>query len=914
MHPDTSRMDHSSSLPLTNGGMGLSLLNSYHPQLHLREEAPFSLDHSNPTVNYDGDAEDMIETIVIEVFKCKECRFYTSEKITVLEHVRQVHCARSMQQVGSPEGSEVNSEIDCNPMDLSAKTHAVDKTSDKEASTHSMPVQKNSSVTSQGSTIGETTLQLQGEVSKEAQDQKILQFPEVKIKKEREDCSSPCGCMQTSQEGCSRGGLQPQNASMPAVNRPTSLNDSLRSIKTEPQDEMELCRINKWPFVSYEPVRKDVAMSPTQPPSGKQSPADSEPQMSPDSSQDQPRRAHLSSAGSDSPPRGKYSPHYNSSEHSGNDSEVDVPSSEEDMDVFCLAGNSAVIPGLPVRLDTMSESSLPQFHPVLRKELEKHHGMAALRTREGFVKKIHLMHMVQKDASKGGASDDVVPRIARTVSMATDAAMEENQSETQQTDSGEWLTKETSWIEYKCPKCDRRSFKTAEDLDFHLKCHSDQGGYKCIYCGHATNIWSTLKQHVYSKHCLDKPFKCQHCSYQAASKQLLKAHRLRHLSVGGDRVSKDYTCSICNFTCSWGPGFLQHMKVHGGLKSCFHCGFVTSNSAVLYRHIVKNHNSSKPNKCPECPFTSSNANLLALHANKHASPGKESASETTKVAPGCKNVIRYSKYICQICGDSYEGQQELIQHVVTSHPGKQLLFCEQCKYTTRRRDHMEKHLQSGVTADIADVGCAMKCKLCGRIDQDREAMEAHIRTAHLSELQSVEALIQGANTASNNPEMAAQNIKSVAETATTVATSYTSGNTTSPSPSLTTASPEDAYQSLQVTASRETGNGGTLMTFRSAKPTPPALTPVIGGMPYYSVQLRDRSNSEPGNDFHGFLKFKVNKETKQRLKQAAKTRQKEQPEDFANMQMKFKLQGAGHRRRGRKPGQGFQKLVQEDLF
>ncbi|XP_078685276.1 uncharacterized protein LOC144918391 [Branchiostoma floridae x Branchiostoma belcheri] len=900
MHPDTPRMDHSSSLPLTNGSMGLSLLNSYHPQLHLREEAPFSLDHSNPTVNYDGNAEDMIETIVIEVFKCKECRFYTSEKITVLEHVRQVHCGRSMQQVGSPAGSEANSELDCNPMDLSAKTHRL---SDKDASTHPAPLQNNPSVTTQVSTTPqEPKVSLPG-------------FSEVKVKKEKEDCSSPCGCMQPSQDGCPRGCLQPsQNTSIPAVNRLASLSDGLRSIKTEPQDDMELCRIDKWPFVSYEPVRKDVAMSPTQPPSGKQSPAGSEPQMSPDSSQDQPGQVHLSSPGRDSPPQGKYSPHYNSSEHSGNDSEVDVPSSEEDMDVFCLAGNSVVVPSLPARLDTMSEGGLPQFHPVLQKELEKHPGMAALHTREGFVKKIHLMHMVQKDASKGGGSDDVVPRIARTVSMATDAAMEESQSETQQADSGEWLTKETSWIEYKCPKCDRRSFKTAEDLDFHLKCHSDQGGYKCIYCGHATNIWSTLKQHVYSKHCLDKPFKCQHCSYQAASKQLLKAHRLRHLSVGGDRVSKDYTCSICNFTCSWGPGFLQHMKVHGGLKSCFHCGFVTSNSAVLYRHIVKNHNSSKPNKCPESPFTSNNTNLLALHANKHASPGKESASETTKVTPGCKNVIRYSKYICQICGDSYEGQQELIQHVVTSHPGKQLLFCEQCKYTTRRRDHMEKHLQSGVTADVADVGCAMKCKLCGRIDQDRDAMEAHIRTAHLSELQSVEALIQGANSTANNPAVTTQeDIKSDAVPATSSATS-SSGNITSTSPTPMTGSAEDAYQSLQVTASRETGNGGTLMTFRSAKPTPPALTPVIGGMPYYSVQLRDRANSEPGNDFHGFLKFKVNKETKQRLKQAAKTRQKEQPEDFANMQMKFKLQGAGHRRRGRKPGQGFQKLVQEDLF
>ncbi|XP_078605007.1 uncharacterized protein LOC144878379 [Branchiostoma floridae x Branchiostoma japonicum] len=905
MHPDISSMDHSSSLPLTTGSMGLSLLNNYHPQLHLREEAAFSLDHSNPTVNYNGDAEDMIETIVIEVFKCKECRFYTSEKITVLEHVKQVHCGRSTQQVGSPEGSEVNSDIDCNPMDLSAKTHAADKTRD-EASTHSTSVQNNSSITTHVSTIQGKRLQLQGEVSRVSEEPKISLpgFPDVKVKKEKEDCSSPCGCMQTSQDGSSKAGLQTvQNDTIPAVNRPTSINDSLRNIKTEPQDEMELCRIDKWPFVSYQPVRKDVAMSPTQPPSGKQSPTDSEPQMSPDSSQDQTGRVHLSSPERD----GKYSPHYNSSEHSGNDSEVDVPSSEEDMDVFCVAGNSSVIPGLPARLETMSESGLPHLNPVLRKELEKHHGMAALRTREGFVKKIHLMHMVQKDASKGGDSDDVVPRIARTVSMATDAAMEESQSETQQTDSGEWLTKETSWIEYKCPKCDRRSFKTAEDLDFHLKCHSDQGGYKCIYCGHATNIWSTLKQHVYSKHCLDKPFKCQHCSYQAASKQLLKAHRLRHLSVGGDRVSKDYTCSICNFTCSWGPGFLQHMKVHGGLKSCFHCGFVTSNSAVLYRHIVKNHNSSKAGKSP---LTPSNANLLALHTNKTV---KESASETTKVGPGCKNVIRYSKYICQICGDSYEGQQELIQHVVTNHPGKQLLFCEQCKYTTRRRDHMEKHLQSGVTAEVADVGCAMKCKLCGRIDQDRDAMEAHIRTAHLSELQSVEALIQGANTASNNPDITTQeNIDG--ETATSSTTLYTSGNTTSTSPSLVTASPEDAYQSLQVTASRETGNGGTLMTFRSAKPTPPALTPVIGGMPYYSVQLRDRSNSETGNDFHGFLKFKVNKETKQRLKQAAKTRQKEQPEDFANMQMKFKLQGAGHRRRGRKPGQGFQKLVQEDLF
>ena len=86
--------------------------------------------------------------------------------------------------------------------------------------------------------------------------------------------------------------------------------------------------------------------------------------------------------------------------------------------------------------------------------------------------------------------------------------------------------KHSTETRYKCSFC-FRGFKTNNGLKSHVYTHdANQSEFKCEMCGKKCRDKATLGYHI-NTHTGEKPFKCKHCDYAAASYPLLNIHRAK---------------------------------------------------------------------------------------------------------------------------------------------------------------------------------------------------------------------------------------------------------------------------------------------------------------------------------------------------------------------------------------------------
>jgi uncharacterized Zn-finger protein len=115
---------------------------------------------------------------------------------------------------------------------------------------------------------------------------------------------------------------------------------------------------------------------------------------------------------------------------------------------------------------------------------------------------------------------------------------------------------------YQCTKCDK-SFKAYTALSLHQKAaHSDVRAYKCPCCDYRCKTLTALHGH---KNTHQKPFKCQHCDRQFASRHSLKKHEFKMHTSGKERTV--YDCIICGASYGRGWALEIHLKTHGQLAN-----------------------------------------------------------------------------------------------------------------------------------------------------------------------------------------------------------------------------------------------------------------------------------------------------------------------------------------------------------
>ncbi|PIO32737.1 hypothetical protein AB205_0221380, partial [Aquarana catesbeiana] len=104
-----------------------------------------------------------------------------------------------------------------------------------------------------------------------------------------------------------------------------------------------------------------------------------------------------------------------------------------------------------------------------------------------------------------------------------------------------------------------KSFSQSSSLNKHMRVHSGERPYKCVYCNKAFTASSILRTHI-RQHSGEKPFKCKHCGKAFASHAAHDSHvRRTHLK------DKAYSCTLCGQNFLEMEDFRYHMQIHSAL-------------------------------------------------------------------------------------------------------------------------------------------------------------------------------------------------------------------------------------------------------------------------------------------------------------------------------------------------------------
>lgn len=133
----------------------------------------------------------------------------------------------------------------------------------------------------------------------------------------------------------------------------------------------------------------------------------------------------------------------------------------------------------------------------------------------------------------------------------------------------------------------------------------------CSYCAFTTLADYKLKAHIVRRHTVDKPFKCNQCTYATTEKTALSKHIRTHTK------ERPYVCETCGFHAPTLSSLWRHRRSHTGEKpfECEQCGQQYADSKRLRDHMYK-HNNVKPFMCHMCGYTYRRKDNLQTHLHK----------------------------------------------------------------------------------------------------------------------------------------------------------------------------------------------------------------------------------------------------------------------------------------------------------
>ncbi|XP_042864581.1 zinc finger protein 236-like isoform X2 [Penaeus japonicus] len=151
----------------------------------------------------------------------------------------------------------------------------------------------------------------------------------------------------------------------------------------------------------------------------------------------------------------------------------------------------------------------------------------------------------------------------------------------------------------------------------------------CPYCAFSTLAEYKLKAHIVRRHTVDKPFKCDHCTYATTEKTALAKHLRTHTK------ERPYICETCGFHALTLSSLWRHRRSHTGEKpyECEQCGQQYADSKRLRDHMYK-HNNVKPFMCHKCGYTCRRKDNLQTHLQKmHKLEDQKGAVVSESTAP-----------------------------------------------------------------------------------------------------------------------------------------------------------------------------------------------------------------------------------------------------------------------------------------
>lgn len=201
---------------------------------------------------------------------------------------------------------------------------------------------------------------------------------------------------------------------------------------------------------------------------------------------------------------------------------------------------------------------------------------------------------------------------------------------------------------FKCDRCDK-AYSRKNALRSHYKQHTTGLPVKtpCNICGYCSTAFSSprsLADHVRSKHTFEKPFKCESCDKEFASKVYYQMHKRTHSSNGR------HVCNFCEKDFQFSHSLRRHVvEKHESQQSlrfaCADCGrgFYTKHSLDVHR---MRHTGEKQFCCRSCNRSFYTKYDLQTHMSVHSDK---------------------KGFECDVCGGRFKGACSLRRHKKEIH-------------------------------------------------------------------------------------------------------------------------------------------------------------------------------------------------------------------------------------------------------